>query len=128
MMLWAAALLCFFGFMRSGELTIPSDSSYDESAHLSFKYVSVDSFRNPQVLRVRIKASKTDLFRLGVDYLWGRQAMSCVLSQLLSYMVRRGPNPVLFLNLQVEFPLPDLGLLQKLRRVLLKQAWMLADT
>ncbi len=41
-MLWAAASLCFFGFFRSGEITIPSESAYDESAHLSFQDVQVD--------------------------------------------------------------------------------------
>ena len=32
-MLWAATLLCFFGFLRAG---VPSDTAYDEGAHLSF--------------------------------------------------------------------------------------------
>ena len=35
MMLWAAAVLCFFGFMRSGEITVPSEESYEECSHLS---------------------------------------------------------------------------------------------
>lgn len=34
--LWAAASLCFFGFSRSGEITIPTETVYDERAHLSF--------------------------------------------------------------------------------------------
>lgn len=49
-MLWAAASVCFFGFMRSGEITIPSEGDYEEGAHLSFHDVTVDSFTNPQVL------------------------------------------------------------------------------
>ena len=28
-MLWAAVCACFFGFMRSGEITVPSESAYD---------------------------------------------------------------------------------------------------
>ena len=49
-MLFAAASLCFFGFMRSGELTIPSVTSYDEGAHLSFNDVAVDCIHNPRIL------------------------------------------------------------------------------
>ena len=71
-MLWAAALLCFFGFLRSGEVTVPSDTAYDEGAHLNFADVAVDSYIDPQMTKVRIKASKTDPFRLGVDIYLGR--------------------------------------------------------
>ena len=35
-MLWAAAVMCFFGFFRSGELTIPSQNAYDQAKHLSW--------------------------------------------------------------------------------------------
>ena len=34
-MLCAASTLCFFGFLRSGEITIPSDSVFDETRHLA---------------------------------------------------------------------------------------------
>ena len=71
-MLWAAAALCFFGFLRSGELTVPSEGGYIEGAHLSFQDISVDSLTNPQVLQVHLKASKTDPFRIGVDVFVGR--------------------------------------------------------
>ena len=33
-MLWAACCTCYFGFLRSGEISIPSDRGYDPSAHL----------------------------------------------------------------------------------------------
>ena len=59
-MLWAASLLCFFGFLTSGEITVPTDTGFDEGAHLTFNDISVDCIENPQVIRVRIKASKTD--------------------------------------------------------------------
>ena len=32
-MMWAACLLCFFGFLRSGEITVPLDSAFDDGAH-----------------------------------------------------------------------------------------------
>lgn len=68
-MLWAAAALCFFGFLHSGEITIPSDSSFDEGAHLSFHDVTVDCLSHP---RVHLKASKTDPFRVGIDNFIGK--------------------------------------------------------
>ena len=46
-MLWAASALCFFGFFRSGELTVPADGAFDKSAHVGFKDVKVDSLVNP---------------------------------------------------------------------------------
>ena len=63
-MLWA---LCFFGFFRSGEITIPSEAGFEEGAHLTFVDVTVDSTEEPKMLRVRVKASKTYPFREGVD-------------------------------------------------------------
>ena len=55
-MLWAAATLCFFGFLRSGEITVPSETVFDEGAHLTFEDVTVDCITNPQMLKVKIKA------------------------------------------------------------------------
>ena len=105
-MLWAAASLCFFGFMRSGELTIPSDSAYDESAPLCFKDVTVDSIQNPQALRVRLKASKTDPFRVGVDIFVGKTGNElCPVTAVLSYMVKRGPSPGPFFRFASGAPL-----------------------
>ena len=34
-MLWAACTLCFFGFFRAGEITIPSKAAYSRDRHLS---------------------------------------------------------------------------------------------
>lgn len=93
-MLWVAASLSFFGFMRSGELTIPSAASYDEGSHLTFNDVAVDSLSKPSVLQVRLKASKTDPFCLRVNIYVGRTGNSlCPVSAVLHYMVARGPGP-----------------------------------
>ena len=90
-MLWAAASLCFFGFLRSGELTVPSEEGFDEGAHLSFRDITVDSLENPQVLQVRLKASKTDPFRAGVEVFVGRTGCKlCPVEAVLSYMTKRG--------------------------------------
>ena len=87
-MLWAAASLCFFGFLRSGELTV---EGFDEGAHLSFRDITVDSLENPQILQVRLKASKTDPFRAGVEVFVGRTGCKlCPVEAVLSYMTKRG--------------------------------------
>ena len=71
-MLWAAACMCFFSFLRSGEVVVPSDSAYDPAVHLSQGDVRVDNTANPQYLEVHLKVSKTDPFRLGVTVYLGR--------------------------------------------------------
>ena len=56
-MIWAASLLCFFGFLRSGEITIPSVAAYDASTHLSPSDISADIPSQPTVVQLRIKQS-----------------------------------------------------------------------
>ncbi len=90
-MLWAASCLCFFGFLRMGEAVVPSDSGYDPAVHLSFKDIQVGNISRPQWVEVRIKASKTDPFRLGVTiYLGATGKWLCPVASLLAYMVLRG--------------------------------------
>jgi hypothetical protein len=63
----------FFGFLRSGEATLPS--AYDPGAHLSIEDVLVDSLSAPSKVLVRIKASKPP----GSDHLSrenGKRALS----------------------------------------------------
>ena len=61
-MLWASCCLCFFGFLRSGEVMAPAVAQYDLSSHLCFGDIQVDSQAAPSCIHVRIKASKTDPF------------------------------------------------------------------
>ena len=42
-MLWAVMCLCFFGFLRSGEVVAPGDCDWDPTQHLTFSDVKVDS-------------------------------------------------------------------------------------
>ena len=89
-MLWAAAYMYFFGFLRSGEVVVPSDSGYDPSVHLSFGDVRLDSTTDPQFLEVRIKASKMDPFWQGLH---GRTNTElCPVATMLSYMIQRGTD------------------------------------
>ena len=45
-MLWAAALSCFFGFFRAGEITVPSATAFDPAAHLAWGDVSSTTIRS----------------------------------------------------------------------------------
>lgn len=65
-MLWAASCLCFFGFLRMGEAVVPSDTEFNPMVHLTYQDVQAESTSQPKWIRVRIKASKTDPFRVGV--------------------------------------------------------------
>ena len=92
-MLWVACCLNFFGFLRSGEMTVPSDSAYDPSVHLSYKDIAVDDLANPQTVSVFIKQSKTDPFRRGINLFLGRTSSDlCPVMALLNYLVVRGPR------------------------------------
>ena len=90
-MLWAAVCLCFFGFLRSGEVVVPSDSGFDPTVHLCFEDISVDSCVAPASIQVFLKASKTDPFRKGVSLVIGKGSPElCPVAAVLDYMVRRG--------------------------------------
>ena len=66
----------------------------DPSVHLSLADVSVDSVdsqTNPQTVILRIKASKTDQHRVGVNIFLGRTNNDlCPVATVLSYISRRG--------------------------------------
>lgn len=120
-MLWAAASLCFFAFLRSGEITVPNDTDYDVGAHLSFDDVSVDSFSSPSTLKVRIKASKTDPFRMGVDVYVGRSGdLLCPVTAVLAYMVARGKGTGPFFRFQDGKPLTRVRFVARVRDALAK--------
>ena len=90
-MIWAAMNLCFFGFLRSGEICCPSVSHFDPTCHLSPADLMVDSHTRPTRLSVCIKASKTDPFRLGVTLVLGAtQRDLCPIAAILPYVALRG--------------------------------------
>ena len=72
-------------------MVVPSQSSYDPSYHLSYGDVLVDNTETPAFLEVRIKASKTDLFRKGVSVFLGVTSRDLYPAAAnLEYMVHRG--------------------------------------
>lgn len=90
-LIWAACCLAFFGFLRVSEFTVPSDNLYDKDCHLSIDDISIDSRDDPRLLKVTIKQSKTDPFRVGIDlYLGATGATICPVKGLLPYLALRG--------------------------------------
>ena len=119
-MLWSAFLLCFFGFLRSGEITIPDVSSYDPSVHLNFNDIAADNPNSPNIMQIRIKASKTDPFRHGVNIHIGRTNNSlCPVSALLNYLIARGTAPGLLFHFKDNAPLTKSKFTAKFRESLL---------
>ena len=90
-MVWAACTLCFFAFLRAGEMTVPDNQAFDESVHLCVKDIAVDDSNNPSMVQIRVKQSKTDPFRRGVDLFVGRTgAALCSVAAMLDYLSVRG--------------------------------------
>ena len=88
-MLWAAVTL--YGFLRSGEVTVLSDSAFDPATHIMFEDINVDDTTNPTLLKLRLKASKTDPFRKGIDVVVGRTNNKlCPVAAVLAYLALRG--------------------------------------
>ena len=53
-MIWAAAMICFFGFSQSGKITVPSITSFNPAVHLAWGDVSVDNKDNPTTLCIKL--------------------------------------------------------------------------
>ena len=87
-MLWAAARMCFFGFLRTGEVLVPSRALYDAEVHLSIDDVKLDNRDKPSYLLVQIKASKTDVFHKGSTVYLGVTGNELYpVAAIVSYMV-----------------------------------------
>ena len=94
-MLWAAFLTCFYGFMRSGELCGQElEDSQGQTADLNYEDVAVDDISNPKRVQLLLRKSKTDIFRQGTLIHIGRTGDGlCPVAALLSWMICRGNKP-----------------------------------
>lgn len=75
-MLWEAVCFGFFGFLRAGEFTIPAVGAYDPAVHLSLSDLELDSHDKPTLVYLRLKQSKTDPFRKGVNIFLGNTGVA----------------------------------------------------
>ena len=73
--------------LQAGEFTTLSLQAYDPDVHLSLGDLALDSHTNPTLARVRIKQSKTDPFRHGVDiYLGDTGEHLCPVQALIQFL------------------------------------------
>ena len=92
-MLWAAMTLYFYGFLRAGEVVVPSGTELDPAQHLTYADIAVDDKKHPSFITVNIKQSKTDPFRKGVTVVIGwAVGPLCPFVAILSYMATRKPS------------------------------------
>lgn len=94
LMLWAAMLTAFFGFLRVSEYTSKLVRSYDPTSTLCYKDVGTDVGSNMAV--VHIKASKTDPFQNGMSIeLYANKSLLCPVEALARFIAvhptRSGP-------------------------------------
>lgn len=79
-LIWAAATLCSFAFLRAGELATPLPTCFDPEIYLCMADIAVDSLLSPLILQVTPKQSKTNPYH-GRSHLvnWenGYEAVPC---------------------------------------------------
>ena len=98
-MLWAACCLGFFGFLRMGEMTVPSQEAYDPAVHLNKGDVAVDDPAAPSIIKITIKQSKTDPFRKGINIFLGKTSSDlCPVAAILNYLLERGSQKRPFIS------------------------------
>ena len=118
-MIWAAAILCFFGFFRSGEITIPSTTGFNPKPHLAWGDVTLDSTQSPTLLKIHLKRSKTDQFGQGVDIYVGRTGCPlCPVAAVTAYMVQRGREGGPFFRFADGAPLTKARFTEQVREIL----------
>ena len=93
---------------------------YDPEGHLSEGDVSLNSRSNPSVVRVHIKASKTDPFRQGVYVYLGRTDNElCPVAAVAAYLAVRGGLSGPFFRFSSGTPLSRELLVKHMRAALL---------
>ena len=118
-MLWAACTLAFFGFLRSGRITVPSEAAFDPTCHLTPADVQVDNRESPSLLRIQLKQSKTDPFRMGVMVFVRRTgSLLCPAAAVLAYLSLRPAGQGLLFKFSDGRALSRQRLVEQLRRAL----------
>lgn len=97
---WATATTTFFTFCRLGEVILEKEVNYDPNSHLSLRDVAADRAKDPTMISLMLRCSKTDQVRKGTKLVMGRTGDDlCPVAALLDYLAQRGSQPgPLFIN------------------------------
>ena len=118
-MLWAACCVGYFGFLRVGEFTVPDRGTFDPLVHLSWSDLAVDRLVNPRVVRVLLKATKTDPFRKGARVCIGAIGGTlCPVKALMEYLATRGSSEGPLFQFESGIPLSRSRFVQHLQGAL----------
>ena len=118
-LLRAAVTACFFGFFRSGEITVPSAAAFNERIHLAWGDVARDEEVPPSMVKIHLKQSKCDQFGRGVDVFLGRTGSQvCPVREMLRYVELRGPSPGPFFHFKNGTPLTKTAFTASVREAL----------
>ena len=118
-MLRAAATVCFFGFFRSGEITVPSRAACDSRYHLYWGDVAVEEGNPPAMIRVHLKRSKCDQLGRGVSVFIGRSGVfPCAVTEVMNYVRVRGPDPGPFFRFADGCPLTKAAFVARVKSAL----------
>ena len=80
-------------FTRWG-FTVSAPQAYDPDVHLHLSDLALDSHSNPFVVQLRIKESKTDPFRQGINIFLGKTDIAiCPVQAVIQYITVHSPNP-----------------------------------
>ena len=119
-LLWAAMTTCFFGFFRSGEITVASGVTFAPAIHLAWGDVAINS-EDPPTLRVFLKRSKTDQFGRGVHvYMQATNNQLCPVNAVTTYVAMRGTSSGPFFRWQEGAPLTKAQFVDKVRETMLQ--------
>ena len=118
-LLWSACCPGFFAFLCSAEFTVPSSQQYDLTSHLTLQDIVVDNVQKPALMRIHIKASKTEQTKMGIDLYVGRTGNAiCPVEAALAYLAVRGQGEGPLFKLEDGRPLTWELLVQQLRSTL----------
>ena len=118
-MLCAAATLCFFGFFRAGEITVPTLSALTRKKHLAWGDVAIDNPESPQTLQVHLKISKTDQLGKEVDVFIGKtDCPLCPVQAVLNFIAIQGVDQGPFFKFKNGNPVTKATFTQHVRAAL----------